>query len=112
MAKQTPKVFSQLTRHAAELLGQLIQIKRKERGLTSQELATRAGISRSLLQRIEKGDLSCSIGAVFEAASICGVELFEADGNKLKTHLSRSQEKLSLLPNSVRKKVKAVKDDF
>ena len=32
--------------------------------ITAQELADRAGISRGMLQRIEKGNLKCEIGAV------------------------------------------------
>jgi ribosome-binding protein aMBF1 (putative translation factor) len=63
------------------LLGALIREARNERKLTAQELADRAGISRGLLQRIEKGNLKCEIGAVFEAATIVGIKLFEADGS-------------------------------
>lgn len=55
------------------LLGQLIRAGRIERKITAQELATRAGISRALLYRVEHGDPQCSIGAVFEAATIVGV---------------------------------------
>jgi DNA-binding CsgD family transcriptional regulator len=35
----------------------------------------RAGISRGLLRRIETGDPGCTIGAVFEVATIVGVRL-------------------------------------
>ena len=67
MPKQATRTYSRITRHAAALLGKQIRIARKERKMTVQELADRAGISRGLLQRIEKGDLKCQIGAVFEA---------------------------------------------
>jgi len=40
-------------------------------------LASRAGISRALLRRIERGDPSCSIGVVFEVATIGGSSLFD-----------------------------------
>jgi transcriptional regulator with XRE-family HTH domain len=50
------------------LLAGLIRAARKERKLTIQEVADRAGISRGLLPRIEKGDMKCEIGVVFEVA--------------------------------------------
>ncbi|MGH9564081.1 MAG: hypothetical protein ACRD3S_21725, partial [Terracidiphilus sp.] len=75
-------------------------------------LAYRAGISRGLLHRIERGDPSCGIGVVFEVAAIAGVQLFEEDLDRLAGRLARSNEKLELLPKSVRAPRKAVKDDF
>ena len=83
-----------------------------ERKLTAQEVADRASISRGLLQRIEKGDLKCEIGAVFEVAAIVGVKLFDADETSLTKHIRQTEDKLTLLPKSVRKKTKAVDDDF
>jgi hypothetical protein len=59
-----------------------------------------------MLQRIEKGNPKCEIGAVFEAAAIVGVKLFDADENALAKHLHHTREKLALLPKSVRKKNK------
>ncbi len=94
------------------MLGELIREARHERRLTAQELADRAGISRGMLQRIEKGNPKCEIGAAFEAATIVGIKLFDADDDSLAKHLSQTREKLSLLPGSVRKKKKAVRDDF
>jgi transcriptional regulator with XRE-family HTH domain len=90
----------------------MIREARKERKLTAQELADRAGISRGMLQRIEKGDLKCEIGAVFEVATIVGVKLFDADEDTIVKHLHQTRDKLALLPKSVRKKVKTVRDDF
>lgn len=72
MPKSIKRTYSRYSRDATALLGGLIREARKERRLTAQELADRAGISRGLLQRIEKGDLKCEIGAVFEVASIVG----------------------------------------
>ena len=44
--------------------------------MTEEDLAGRAGISRRTLQKIERGDLKCEIGLVFEDANIVGVKLF------------------------------------
>jgi transcriptional regulator with XRE-family HTH domain len=112
MPKSITRTYSRYSRDAAALLGALIREARNERKLTAQELADRAGISRGLLQRIEKGNLKCEIGAVFEAATIVGVKLFDVDESTLTKYLRQTKEKLALLPKSVRKKPKAVRDDF
>ena len=112
MPKSITRTYSRYSRDAAVLLGALIREARNERRLTAQELADRAGISRGLLQRIEKGNLKCEIGTVFEAATIVGVKLFDADKSTLTRYLRQTKEKLALLPKSVRKKQKVVRDDF
>ena len=112
MPKSITRTYSRYTREASVLLGGLIRAARKERNLTAQELADRAGISRGLLQRIEKGDLKCEIGAAFEVATIVGVRLFDADETTLTNHLRQTMDKLALLPKSVRKKSSTVNDDF
>lgn len=112
MAKPAQRSYSKYAREAAELLGLIVHSGRIERGLTAAEVAERAGVSRGLVHRIEKGDMGCSIGAVFEVAAIVGVRLFEAEPTTLSRHLSMARDKLSLLPQSVRTGTKKVKDDF
>jgi len=112
ISKSITRAYSRYSRDAAALLGALIREARNERKVTAQELADRAGISRGLLQRIEKGNLKCEIGAVFEVAAIVGVKLFDADESALTKYLSQTKEKLALLPKSIRKKSKTVRDDF
>jgi len=112
MPKSVTRTYSRYSRDAAALLGALIRETRTERKITTQELADRAGISRGLLQRIEKGNLKCEIGAVFEVATIVGVKLFGADEGALTKYLRQTKEKLALLPKSVHKKSKVVRDDF
>ena len=109
-AKTQP--YSRYSADAVQLMSSLIKIARKERKLTAQDVADRAGISRGLVQRIEKGDMKCSIGAVFEVAAILGVKLFDGDENSLSKNLRRNEDKLSLMPKSIRKKARVVKDDF
>jgi len=111
MAKSVTRTYSRYTREATKLLGQMIKLGRIERKITAQDLADRAGISRGLLQRVEKGDLKCEIGVVFELAALVGVKLFDADTSSLAAHLSRTEDKLALLPKHVRK-TKAVDDEF
>lgn len=94
------------------LLASLIRTARIEQKISTTELSKRAGISRSLLQRIEKGDTKCSIGAVFEVATIVGVRLFDADESGLTKHIRQVEDKLALLPKSVHKKKRTVDDNF
>ena len=112
MSKPLTRPCSQYSLDALQLLGQLVREGRLAKALTTTELATRAGISRALLQRIEKGDPSCSIGAVFETAAICGVALFEPDQRLLAVNVVRHSEKMALLPKSVRATRREVNDDF
>ena len=83
MAKLPTRAYSHYSRDAVSLLGQLVRRARIERRITAAELAERAGLSRGLVQRIEKGDPGCAIGAVFEAAAVVGVRLFDAAGQDL-----------------------------
>lgn len=112
MAKPENRAYSRYSMEALSLLGQMIRAGRIERKITGAEMATRAGISRALVQRIEKGDPGCSIGAVFEAAAIVGVPLFETDRERLGAHRANAAQKLVLLPKAARRQKRVVSDDF
>ncbi|SFU21830.1 helix-turn-helix transcriptional regulator [Mesorhizobium sp. YR577] len=79
MVKPVARIYSRYSSDAAKLLGQSIRLARIERKLTVEGLAERAGLSRGLVQRIERGDMGCAIGAVFETAAIVGIRLLDAD---------------------------------
>lgn len=64
------------------------------------------------MQRIERGDPRCGIGAVFEAATIVGVPLFDLDINQLNSHVKDQNDKLTLMPKAVRKAPIVINDDF
>lgn len=80
--------------------------------MTVSEVAERAGISRGLMHRIERGDMGCSIGAVFEVAAIVGVALFDAQPKSVARELGFLRDKLAVLPAAVRQRPKDVQDDF
>lgn len=112
MASPMNRTYLRPTRDAADLLGKLIRLGRKERKMTEEELAGRAGISRRTLQKIERGNPKCEIGLVFEVANLVGVSLFGDEGNaNLPRNISRVEDKLALLPQMVRNTVK-VNDEF
>jgi DNA-binding XRE family transcriptional regulator len=112
MPKASKRSYSRYSRRAAQLLGGLIRSGRKEGKITATQMAERAGISRGLLQRIEKGDLKCEIGATFEVAALLGIKLFDLDERELNVRLHHTKEKLALLPKAIRKTTKKVSDDF
>jgi transcriptional regulator with XRE-family HTH domain len=80
--------------------------------LTAQDLAERIGISRSTLQRIEKGDPKVEIGLMFEAAAIVGVKLFDADDKGIIALSGRTDDRIALLPRHVYKAGEQVVDEF
>ena len=106
------RTYSRVARQALSLLGKLVRARRTERGMTAQELADRTGISRTTLYNIEKGSPGPEIGTVFEVAAIVGVRLFDHDEPGLRMHNARLDEKLALLPKSVRPSIKEIDDDF
>lgn len=112
MASPKNRTYLRPTRAAAELLGKLIRLGRRERKMTEEELSGRAGISRGTLQKIERGDPKCEIGLVFEVANLVGVKLFGDEVNaNIYSNISRIDDKLALLPQRVRRTLK-VDDDF
>ena len=112
MSKPITRAYSRYAKESLALLGMMIRVARIEHKMTVKELAARADVSRSLLQRIEEGDPGCSIGAVFEVAAIVGVPFFTEDNKTLSLKIAHYKEKIALLPKSARKSHKAVKDDF
>jgi len=56
--------------------------------------------------------MSCAIGSVFELATLVGVKLFEPGDTPLSSHIEHTQDKVALLPQRIKAKKKAVRDDF
>ncbi len=111
MTKQ--RTYSKYAQEAAELMGEQIRLGRKQRKWTEQNLAERAGIARATLQKMEKGDMSCAVGLVFEVATLVGIPLFQTDaGIPLATQIDHTRDKNALLPRRIKKQNKPVHDDF
>jgi transcriptional regulator with XRE-family HTH domain len=112
MARMLARTHSRYSLEALTLLGALLRAARIERKMGAQSLAERAGISRDMLHRIEKGDPRCEIGVVFELAAILGVPLFEPELSALQARQRETQARLALLPKAVHAPRGEVKDDF
>ncbi len=114
------RVYSRYAQQAAQLLGQHIKLARKRKQWTQKELAERAGVGRTTVQKAEKGHMGLEIGLAFELASIVGVSLFtpeistQSTGERasLDPSIRHAQELLTLLPKTIHKQRKEVDDDF
>lgn len=57
-----------------EKVGENIKLARKRRDLTTIQVSERAGIDRSTLVRVEKGDSRVSLGAYFNVLRVLGLQ--------------------------------------
>ena len=57
-----------------EKMGENIKLARKRRKLTAVQVAERAGIARSTLYLVEKGDASVAMGAYFNVFRVLGLQ--------------------------------------
>jgi transcriptional regulator with XRE-family HTH domain len=112
MARPASRTYSRYSQQALRLLGGLLRAARIEKKIGTQVLAERAGISRDLLYRIEKGDPRCEIGVVFELAAILGVPLFEPEPGGRAARRPEVEGRRILLPQAVHAPRDEVKDDF
>ncbi|MCC8373929.1 MULTISPECIES: helix-turn-helix transcriptional regulator [Photorhabdus] len=106
------RAYSKFSKEAVMLLGEQIKLGRKRRHWSEKNLAERAGISRTTLQKIESGDMGCSIGLAFELANLVGINLFDSDKLPISARIEQTRDKLVLLPQRIQEKEREVYDDF
>lgn len=112
MPKSTKRIYSAYSTDAMHLLGATIRAERKTNKMSELDLAERTGVARSVVQRVEKGEMTCGAGIVFEMAHIVGITLFDAGPSRLASHIKQVEDKLTLLPKAIHKKTKVINDDF
>ena len=61
-------------RQLLEQMGEQLKLARKRRKLTTVQVAERAGIARSTLYLIEKGEASVALGAYFNVLKVLGLQ--------------------------------------
>jgi len=88
-----------------------LQLARKQRKLTETDLANRVGCSRDTIRAIEAGKPTVSVGYIFEAAFILGIDLFGGTA-EISHRLDTNRKHLQLLPKSVRAQMPEFRDDF
>jgi transcriptional regulator with XRE-family HTH domain len=105
------RTFSPVTVEAASLLGARVRLARRERRWTLRELADRVGVTEVTMRKVERGDLTVGLGVALEAAAVVGVPLFHEDRTRRSLEAGRVDDRLAVLPQSVRKPVE-LDDDF
>lgn len=94
--------YSSQTLDTVQVLGLEIARARRARRWNAEDLAVRAGISRSTLSAVEHGAPTVAIGVAFEVAALLGINLLGASPQELPDLLERSRDRLALLPSRVR----------
>lgn len=101
MAKRTIAVSRQ-SADALAVLGHQIHEARLHRGWTVADTAGRLGVDPRTVRAIEQGSPTVTIGTVFNAAFLVGVNLFGLEPNELAEARRRGEDTLALLPQRVR----------
>jgi len=60
---------------ALRLLGDRIRVARKAKGLSQEELALEAGIDRSFMGQVERGQRNVSVLTLYKLAAVIGVDV-------------------------------------
>ncbi|MGH3349711.1 MAG: helix-turn-helix domain-containing protein [Nocardioides sp.] len=97
--------LSAKSRRTARTLGDYVSTFRRLQGLTAEQVADRAGITRNTLRKLEQGDASVGLDVFLEVCRVLGVLDFVTDGmNPYETALGQSLAEQNLaLPKRVRR---------
>ncbi|MFC0179535.1 hypothetical protein [Thorsellia kenyensis] len=90
----------------------LLNIARKEKQFTIEDLCARVNTSKPTMLKILKGDSTVKIGIYFETAWILDVPLFEADPQRFSAQKRLIEKIDTLLPTRVLSKKEIVDDNF
>ena len=112
MARRSVAV-SRGSAEALAVLGNQVKLARYARGWTIADLAARLGVNPRTVSKIEDGSSTVTVGTVFNAAFLVGVDLFGLTGPELARARRQGRETLALLPAKVRKPTaKMTGEDF
>jgi transcriptional regulator with XRE-family HTH domain len=106
------RAYSRYAEQAALLLGQQVELARRERSWPIRELAERAGVSVNTIRKVESGDMTVAIGTAFDVAALLGVPLFHEDHDRVAIEAELTTARLAVLPRRTRAPRRQVHDDF
>ncbi len=101
MTKRTI-TLSRPSADALAVLGQQLHEARADKGWSVIDTAGRLGVDPRTVRAIEQGLPTVSIGTVFNAAFLLGVNLFGLDSHELAEARRRGEATLALLPSRMR----------
>lgn len=93
------------------MMGKMVEVGRRQRGWSEQELATRAQVSRNTVRKVLSGDPTVSAGVMFECAYLVGIDLL-GDASTRRQESLRIQGFLEILPKRKRKTIEMIDDNF
>jgi len=73
MSRPSTPLFPE-TQRRAEALGERLRLARLRRRISLSELAARVGVTRGTLSRLERGELSTSLGVLARVLGVLGLE--------------------------------------
>jgi len=73
MARADTPLFPQ-TQRRAQALGERLRLARLRRRMSLDELGSRVGVTRGTLSRLERGELSTSVGVLASVLAVLGLE--------------------------------------
>lgn len=76
----------------AEQLGRSIRLKRKEKGLSQQALATRLGVERKWVIRLEAGNPKAELGLVLSALNALNLAPYLSDADGVSAGRTRARQ--------------------
>lgn len=97
--------LSAKARRSAATLGDYVSTFRRLQGLTAEQVADRAGITRTTLRKLEQGDATVGLDVFLEVCRVLGILDFVTDGmNPWETALGQALAEQNLeLPKRVRR---------
>lgn len=97
--------LSSKARRTARTLGKHVSTFRRLQGLTAEQVADRAGITRNTLRRLEQGEATVGLDVFLEVCRVLGILDFVVAGtNPYETALGQSLAEQNLeLPKRVRR---------
>lgn len=97
--------LSSRSRRTARTLGEHVSTFRRLQGLTAEQVADRAGISRNTLRKLERGEATIGLDVFLEVCRVLGILDFVLVGmNPYETALGQALAQQNLeLPKRVRR---------
>lgn len=97
--------LSSKARRTATTLGEYLTTFRRLQGLTAEQVADRAGITRGTLRKLERGEATVGLDVFLEVCRVLGALDFVTEGmNPYETALGQSLAEQNLdLPKRVRR---------
>jgi HTH-type transcriptional regulator/antitoxin HipB len=76
----------------AEQLGRFIRLKRRDKGLSQQDLATRLGVGRKWVIRLEAGNPKAELGLILKALAALDLASYLGDADNVPPGRARARE--------------------